>query len=470
MEIDDQVRPELSRLVYNFEMMVHPSATKLMYILLETINDIIEPYVSGKDPKAKESMDAKLSEDLQRFINEIRKEILHNRPCHLGLKTLIEDFDELFHKNTLNVNDLKERVDNQLRVIEKERTDIRLVALEYFGAMNGTTLKISKYVEQVADELIRRKKVDSKTPLVQYLSNIRRDEANINVLLYGLSELVIKALGGLKDLIIKSLLKNNDIVDLVHLHKDEIEKTASTLIKMFVCEGQPKTITGKNDRLTYHDGTKYAIELHRRGFSNVVIIPDLVAGSLLNDVSREGGFFIDYVMLGVNGLEYIPTVSANPRNARFFHSGGHLAIAALTKSLQLHNCGKASLPRLILVLSRSKCAKNSSNQGEVCSSEADNTEHAPYILKEGYLFRTRKDDAPVRTQPFLIRDEDIRTELLDAGISLYNCREDSVMLSMVDDIIADGKYFIDIGKDDVLDAFRNWVYGDVSVSRSAGGR
>jgi hypothetical protein len=460
MAIDDQIRPELSRLVYNFEMMVHPSATKLMHILLDTINDIVEPSASGKDNANRESTKGKLLEDLQRFLKEIRMEILENRPCHLGLERLIGDFDQLFRNPQILPSDIKKKVDHEIAVLEKERQDVRVAALDYFTNISRTDAKVWAFAGEVARVLDQRKELESKTTLVDRLRNSMPDSAYINILLYGLSELVIKAISGLRDLVVRRLLGNSSIVGLVQLHKDDIEKIASTLVRIFVCEGQPKTITAKNDRLTYHDGTKYALELHRRGFNNVTIIPDLVAGSLLNDASSEGGSFMDYVMLGMNGLEYVPEVeSQNSRNARFLHSTGHLAIATLARNLKPLGQDKGNMTRLILVLSNSKCAKSNVDHPKLCDSGTETVENGYPILKEGFFFRTGRGSKPIRTQPFLIRDEDVRAELFDAGISLYNPREDSVMLTMVDDIIADGVHFINIADDKVLNNFREWLYG-----------
>lgn len=455
MEIDEQVRPELSRLVYNFEMMVHPSATKLMHILLETINDIIEPY---KDLDADKGINDKLSEDLQRFIKEIREEILDNRRCHLGLKRLIDDFDKLFHNKKTCIKDLKERVDTEIENLDKERDAVRAAAFKYLGMVGGDngSSKVLNYTAKVRNALEKRNDLQSWTSLSEYLSSIIQDGNYINVLVYALSELVIKSICGFRDHVIKILLEDSSIREKIRPHKDNIEEIASTLIRVFVCEGQPKTITGKNDRLTYHDGTKYAIELHRRGFNNIMIVPDLVAGSLLSEISGNNRCFIDYVMLGMNGLEYIS--AEQPMSAHFLHSSGHLAIAALTRSVKLQGNGRKDKPRLILVLSRSKCAINQDDH-EALSKSSNASRSDDITVREGFRFWTRNGSRPIRTQPFFIRDEDVRAELFNAGISLYNPREDSVMLAMVDDIIADGECFIDISNGDILEGFRKWLYG-----------
>ena len=478
MEIDDQVRPELTRLVYNFEMMVHPSSTKLMRILLQTMHDIIAPHRRNCTASIKQ----KVLDDLRRFMKEIREEILDNRRCHFGLKRLIDDFDALLNDRKLSIDELGKRVSGELKKLEDERRKVRSTASRYFKEIDfsddqnskitkyvetvRSTLKeidssddqnseITKHVETVGSTLEEEEGTDSPRSLSDRLREKMSDGDYINVLLYGLSELVIKAICGFRDFVINCLLRDESVRESIQHHKDTPEAIASTLMRIFVCEGQPKTITAKNDRLTYHDGTKYALELHRRGFSNIMILPDLVVGNLLNERHSENQPSLDYVLLGTNGLEYVGDVE--PRKAHFLHSSGHLAIAALTTSLKL-----GPKPRLILVLSRSKCAlKDDKELLRITDRRSETT------VKEGFRFVTRREP-PMRTQPFLIRDEDIRAELFAAGIRLYNPREDSVELTMVTDIIADGECFIGIDKDEPLESLRKWLYPESDNGRSTG--
>lgn len=468
MVIDNQILPEICRLVNNFEMMAHPSASKLIQIVLQTILDIISPYETScensNNPISKKVLISKchrmstvnknkdsLKKDIQNFIQEIDREIISNRPCHVGIKRLVNELNALVSNNNLTISQLSNEIKNKLDAIKNERSRIRTSAAEYFidnrSRIYGKNNKNDAYDERLVE--------------------LFPENVCFNILVYGYSELVIKALCGFRDVIIKTILHNytkKNITE-IRIHKDNIEKAASSRFRIYVCEGQPKTITAQNDALVYHDGTRYALELNRRGFTDIIIIPDLVVGRLLRDDSVRG---IDFVMLGVNGLEYIS--ESKLWCARFLHSSGHLAVAALTSFI--HACEKqqddpsVGRTRLVLVLSASKCTVTPDSNGaankinNTTGENIDSCAAGDVTEKEGYKFWQRCQEEAIRMQPFLARDEELRKELYKAGIRFYNPREDSVSLSMVNDIVADGNFFRDIHEKSTLDNFRKWLYGN----------
>ena len=493
MVIDNQVLPEIVRLVNNFEMMTHPSSTKLICIVLQTLLDILEPNQNNiknvwhckgtcDDGDHDQTLD-RLTQDVHEFIREIECQILRNRPCHLGLKKLVDKLKGLV--STKSLRELLDYVKQEFENINKVRSNVRLTAERYLIVPKPSNNEghVEKLLAVNNPELDF---VEGEYIYDEKFEKLFKGKECINILVYGYSELVIKALCGFRDTVIRKVVRefSKKPVGDLRLHKVDLEKKASSKFRIFVCEGQPKTITAQNDALVYHDGTRYALALSRRGFINVVIIPDLVAGTLLGGYG-DSGAKIDFVMLGTNGLQL------GSNKPRFLHSSGHLAVATLarfyqnsiqdessnsTGSTQSKHHGDQGKPKIILVLSASKCSEGDeackeekreeeaqeSSQSPGCLNNKGHKEMQPCIkgeivIKEGYRFWKSYSNEAIRLQAFLARDEKIREELEEFEISFYTPREDSVELNMVDDIIADGKFFRDIDKGSNIEELKKWV-------------
>jgi hypothetical protein len=361
MVIDDQVLPEIIRLADDLDMIVHPSATRLILLLLDTVRHIIDRYFSPPDKgdrckpddcnsdTCKNSpicqMPKLVKKEVKEFITEIQEQVLKKRKCHLGLQRIVERLDDATSKN---VSDVKRVVDFWRNEIEEERRKIRLYAYTYFKEQVDIDEKCKDEWKFIEDRI--------KTAIQQVISTEKPDEDKdgdkdryVTILLYGYSELVIKALSGFRDAVIQKVItslhdqfvnaKNeNDehkLKFINNLHKINMEEIASHVFRIFVCEGQPKTITAQNDTLQHHDGTRFSIALGRKGFKNVIIIPDLVAGRLLSGASLNSKeksnrkSHIDFVLLGVNGLKLY--TDAHTDNI-FLHSSGHISLAKLKES------------------------------------------------------------------------------------------------------------------------------------------
>ncbi len=509
MIIDDQIFPELLLLANNFDMISHPSATRLMYMVLVTVQRILQrhPFSEDKadgiddcrgngltDGNCKSEDDEavatsmhcnqkykSLKSELQEFFDELECEVLQNRRCHLGLSRLVTKLkDSLLKDSIFTFTGLVWR---EKKNIDIERKGIRNIASRYFGRFLGSLstpqieavdLKNGKEKpvpgSQADDGIIDESRI---TDLIR--ENIRKklnpkitDSANgqsakviakrrINIMVYGYSELVIKALCGFRDQMVKRTLRViNEEEELVRIHKLNIEAEASDIFRIFVCEGQPKTITAPNDALDYHDGTRYASALARRGFTKIIILPDLVAGSLLQRSSLEQLPQIHFVMFGANGLEFQSQDAKSRKGTNrvvrdlFRHSSGHLAIAALTAHLRAEDA--KNNPKLVLVIGSSKCAPYDSAAERFVT-------HDPRAIgvvqeKYGYRFWSVFAGESVRTDPFLVRDETVRKELRDHGIFLYNPREDAVPLSMVDDVILEFAHYSNLKDEENLKTFR----------------
>lgn len=528
--IDDQIFPELLLLANNYEMISHPSATRLMYIVLITTQRILQKHLSPEiniydlsflekfckstqisceselffiDPIRCNQKYKALRNELNVFFEELRCEILENRKCHVGLKLLINKLSRSLSEDSIIAFTIM--VSREKQIIDKERKGVRRVSAHYFDeylTKNSLLHTVPPVDQQPAENKLdepnelyfREVNIDTfedstvfynqidTSPILDLIQeniieklcskvyNSKRDQTEtviknrrINILLYGYSELVIKSLCGFRDRVVDLLIQviaNENLP--IKIHKVKLEAEASNIFRIFVCEGQPKTITAPNDALDYHDGTRYATALARRGFNKIFIIPDLAAGSLLNNARRTNFPHIHLVMFGANGLEFNnQNYSSNEhkpnsnqldtlKEDKFRHSSGHLAIAALT--CQIRENKSARYPRLVLVIGSSKCAPIGSFVQEQDPDEtnqenlADNyfSKAGKIFEKYGYLFCSLVEGESIRTDPFLVRDETIRKELRDLGILLYNPREDEVSLQMVDDVILEFGFFLNL--------------------------
>jgi hypothetical protein len=522
MVIDDQVFPEIIRLADDLDMITHPSATKLIFLLLETIAHIIERHLSSLnksagccadcsnknsgtgigvcpvDPQDSDvcQMPKLIKREIKDFLVEIKEQVISQRKCHIGLERLIEHLDRKVEHGS--IKEITEFIRRQQNRIKNERRRVRAYSYQYF--CNGDIYTVKKNtINDRIKHLINDAMIPKKQEMMAQGSETTEtagaakedksfqwdDKTNyINILVYGYSELVIKSLTGFRDVVIGMVIRqladihddfkckdlNNPFdplesipVNSIKMHKISIEGVASRIFRIFVCEGQPKTITAPNDTLQYHDGTRFAVALSRRGFNNVIVIPDLVAGSLLKRTQKHlpkvGSVpigigeaevsvdetapvleppKIDYILLGVNGVRLSKD---NPQEDVFLHSSGHMAIASLAHHLsKIEGEDPTFTPRLVLVLSISKCKFYQKSRNDSASNSAlttGNGSKKEFETRQGYRFWKGYGVERTRKEPFLARDAEVRNELFECNIALYNPREDAVELSMVDDIISD---------------------------------
>ena len=371
---DAQALNDIGSLVMNYDIMTHPSATRLLEIVILGLANILGFSLSrnGRAAAFQTSQDAiqKIKHG-EGFLDLVSENILGSRRCHLGLRELISRCRAL-----LNEKDNLNQVADELAIIYKGYHDNRK--------------KIRKHSQKIFEKLLKEKPLGNELP-------------DLNILLYAYSELVTRALCGLRDFLI---LKQYPGCEPRKLYNSDIEKEVSNRIRIFVCECQPKTQTDYQDRLSYHDGCQYALYLHRRGFTNLVIIPDIIAGTIFTRIK------IDFVLVGANGIT----------DTHFLHSAGHLGIITLARSIPKKPC-------VILVTTWDKYKGNTGLHDG--SSDPDR-----YKL-EGCLFRTIRECGCNRHHIWLTRDDAIFRRVSEGGICLSNPREDCIPISDVDYIITE---------------------------------
>lgn len=382
--LDNQMLNDLRELVINYDIMMAPSASRLLDIILSTTANILGfSLVKGNKPVPffiipKNDIET-TSNNVSNFLISIEKNILQSRPCHLGLINLIENCKKYTNK-------LKDK-----------------------KSINNAIQEINAIYQNHHNS--RGKIRDNAKDCFRFVTNKEQTEANYNILLFGYSELATKAICGLRDLLLE---KTYNISEPKMIYGSPLEQSISDKIRIFICEGQPKTQTNYNDRLIYHDGSQYAFYLSQRGFKNLVIIPDILAGTIMRSLE------VNFVILGANGVtkEY------------FTHSAGHSAIVDLAQTEKAFS--KKNL-YILLVSNKEKFFSN----GDL--KIAENSKDG-IIEIEGCLFSTFKNLPSNRTHSWMTRDTKLIEKIYDSNISFLNPREDKVAIDKVDYIISDSGY------------------------------
>lgn len=402
--IDKQTLNDLLGLVMNYDILVAPSASKLLEMILITIANISGYHVKKDESPLKFSDETdknKITKDINEFLNKLGINVLAKRSCHLGLKSLIKKCKKI--SNDYLPNNLGGFID-QINVLFQNhhncRREIRNQAEFFFGNL----IADSNLSVDISDD---------------------ESEPNINILLFGYSELVIKALCGFRDYLIHKHINPN--VKPQSLYNSDLEETISNRFRIFICEGQAKTQTAPRDRLLYHDGYSFAVALSKRNFRNIIIVPDIVVGNIIENNN------INLVMVGANGFT----------KKCFKHSAGHGTVINLIKEYINRNQPTEStvFPILTLVVSTDKWS--GSDDPEEKSNKSRNNKNNDKINIEGYCFWKGLGNTKIRENIWMTRDKNIYDEIQkDCGkIMFYNPREDVVPIEYLDYIISDVGYF-----------------------------
>lgn len=394
--VDSQLLNDLRALITNYDIMVFPTASKLMEMILVTAANILGFSLDEKKDQPVAIKDLREPPNrlkrIEEFLTTAKRQILSNRPSHLGVKRLLEAL-ETARNDLPGVEEVKqlEQLAAQILGIYKEhrhsRRRVREQAMLFFED--------------------RFERADYR-------------DREFNILLYGNSELVTKALCGFRD----ALLRAGGEMNPLDVANSEAERRASQRLRLFVCEAQPKTQTSIGDRLTYHDGAQYSLHLKRYGFTNLIVIPDVIAGHVLQHIP------VDFVVLGADGVT----------PGYFMHSAGHSSIVSLAWECRASGaeteCGKATI---VLVTSHQKWVEK---------PESDVTE--PHLTNEtvlvdgclfwrGLLYGSGSNvvRAGSREHVWIARDPEVLKKLCSEGIAFFNPKGDIIPINRVDFIITD---------------------------------
>ncbi len=441
--LTDQTMNELLELTMNLDIVGEPSASKLVEMILKTATNIAGSYlIKGKKPeKIKGFLEYRpdentIKEKIDEFITKTSDDLLKRRPCHIGLKKLLDHCQDSI-KNTEDSIDKSLNKHQESTKTEEDSNPIKkLVDLmdDLFQRNHNNLIEIRKNATEFFKEepgLIDKVKVShSKEKEVEV-----EVEVGVNVLLYGYSETVIEALCGFRDALICEYVGSH--FDFKEYHGSKIEDKISNRFRIFICEGQPKTQTAYGDKLIYHDGIEYSKALKKRRFKNIIILPDIVVS---NVIKNRG---IHYFLVGANGFT----------NKVFKHSAGHESIVNIINyQRKVQKEQNRVLPKIVLVASSEKYGSSADSEKNKCEeSKCEESKHSV----DGFTYWKSSKNESVRSHVWISRDKAIYKEIHDnEHIMFYNPKEDNVPIEELDWIISD-KTFHKISSDNPKDLEEN---------------
>ncbi|MDY6879164.1 MAG: HD domain-containing protein [Thermodesulfobacteriota bacterium] len=389
--VPEQTTTDLIEMVANYDILVHPSASKLLEMILQTIANIsgyhLQKNVGAiKITSEKKPNVSKIKKDLSEFLDIISRELIKSRPCHYGLIKLVNECAH-YYKEYLEVDNLTGFGNNVTKLFldhHRYRHKIRTNASEFFK--NNSNDKTHQ----------------------------KETNKQIVIVLYGYSELTIKAICGFRDSILQELYPDTKRKD---FYNHNIESDISERFIFFICEGQPKTITAPQDKLVYHDGIRYASALENRKFTNIVMIPDAAVGTILNNYN------VDYILVGANGFD----------KSSFIHSAGHASII----NLALHNkiVKRCNKPYIVLSTTKEKFKPSADQKRVDCVTNST----GPELSDSGVNFY--RSHLSGRERLWFIRDPQAINQFCGENISIFNPREDIIPIKDLDFVISDSGWF-----------------------------
>ena len=398
--LDNQMETDLREIIFNYDIMMAPSASKLLNMILIIIANILDFDLRKSKPKETYKDPGNKLKKIEEFLSIIKNDIISSRPCHLGLRKLVSDVDEKLATN--DIKELIKLIDDRYQKHQRLRSEIRQNAMNFF-----TCKVLNSHNNQEGD--------NPKT-------------AKVNILLYGYSELAVKAICGFRDALIDDnypCIKDKHQEDSnkfsKKIYSSSLEESVSNDIRVFICDGQPKTQITESNYL-YHDATQYALYLYERNFKNIIIIPDIIAGSILRC------FDIDFLVVGANGIT----------RKVFRHSGGHLGLIKLVKSLNETKQEEEKKTKIILVTTSEKIEINTTNEEEVES--ANDNDHKTKDVEGFQMYKLPIECGRNRDHLWLMNDMELMKRLSDTSILFANPREDKIEINDIDYIIIDNQY------------------------------
>lgn len=383
--ISEQTANDLIEMVANYDILVHPSASKLLEMVLLTISNICGYHMVKYEKPQKFSLNrngskSRIFKELNDFLSKIESELVSSRPCHYGLSNLITLCNEY------------------VKVLEKDKD-------------------IDKFLNSIAQvysshhEFRHNIRVNASSLFEKKLLQMDDEKEKFIIVLYGYSELSIKAICGFRDSI---LLQKYPSSEPKEFYNHNYEFKISNKFMIFVCEGQPKTVTATQDKMIYHDGVRYAEALKNRNFDNVIMIPDAVIGNIFKN------FEVDLVLVGANGFD----------SEYFVHSSGHASVINLGLYHKFAN--KCINPLIVLTTTKEKfLAKTSKKQKNKAAKKTVDDSSDNKII----FYEDSKVDG--REKLWFLRDAQVIKQLSENNIYLFNPREDRIPIKDLDYIITD---------------------------------
>lgn len=439
VEFDKKLVQDVRSVINYYHLFDNPSSSALINLILESIDGILmnEDTLFYKS----NTSDLKILDDVKKLIYDIESNVTKKRSRHTGIVNLLENANKIIEKGS--VNELRRWVEKEEMSLKAKRRALRSQSFNYFN----------------------ENKIDNQ-------------KEKYNILLYGYSELVMKSICGFRDYVIVNIIKDHcEKID-AHMrkkiypgvnkkilkskknhkymkkfmetgedprgyftqiplfHKEYFEDTASKSFRIFCCEGQPKNHTSPSGRLLHHDGSSFALSLAERGFNEIYVIPDAIAGSLVSRFDRNNDLpRIDYVFIGANGFE----------NKYFQHSAGHSMIISLAQFAKYFNSCDTSenkisgvkKPIVILSLMDNKYGELRKRRKDNYNKRTDKV-----VVNDGWKFLRNFDNEVARYHSFFTQDQEVKRALGSFGrkVLIYNPREDQISFDHVDVVLTENGF------------------------------
>lgn len=425
------------------DLLHHPSSSGLSNLLLEGVRGVLESHKSPSGHGAT-SAPQPVIDAVGRFVEDVEREVVRSRPGHTGLRGLIRGIKEAASADPSAL----------IRGIQKAASADQS-ALEVWVRFQQWKLR----------EARRALRCSASQFVLHGLEGGRPDpDRPFDVLLYGYSELVVKALCGFRDAVLSRLsgeyqkcweaslrprvatlpwgdpeelfaafntAERQAISESKLFYEAQLERDASAAFRIFVCEGQPKNRTDWGGRIVYHDGVSYARSLAAHGFTNLFVVPDADAGTLIGPFQQcEGAPRVDLVMVGANGFD----------ESTLTHSAGHTALVAQAKFAQRQGQerdGSDGLPRPAVVLAVT--TDKYSSEGQPPSTGRRRPPETGFVEQDGWRFRRSFGAEAVAFNVFVSQDQALRDRLREEGwpFAFYNPRQDRYAISCVDVVVTE---------------------------------
>lgn len=423
IESDRQLMIDIKGLLANYDVLSNPTGTSMTGLILDTINNIITPpydysHAYDKDSLCDQYIDNSTKQSLTNFINEVKRNNAYTTECNYGLKNIMNQITNYDIDNDIKL--IHATVKKQISMLRDGRKAIRCQAKDYFSK------EIISISDNSGNNLLETIQLDN--------NGFRKEMIKpFNILMFGYSGVVIKSLCGFRDAIIDLLmsvyLKNEKSIPAC---KMEFEKTASVFFRIFICETQTKTQITHNGELIYNEGIKYARKIREYGFSDIVIIPDSIAGTLIvgshnlpaaeaQDANGLHVSQIHFIMLGANGYN----------DNIFYNTAGTSMIVKLANMIK-HNGNL--FPKVVLSALTYKYIDGKEEKQEETKKRIPENEWG-FLRNDGLLFRKHYSDELVREKLFIPLDDETRNILFKSEISFYNPREEKINMNNYVDVV-----------------------------------
>jgi len=263
---------EISGIISDLDIVFSPNTSKVIEKSLDSIASIC----NIKFEKAEH-----FHNQMEQLLSYLKK-ILEERPCHVGLRTLIIELKEIFDEFDIQYH----RADNKDISVEK----IKQCQDTMIDKIDGIRRDREIYLEKLKD------KCKEKVLLEDFE----------NIILFAYSEMVTSFL--------------SEYGKHYPAWKEEV--------KLYVLECGGKRRLTYNNNIEYNDGLHYALQLSRHDFKNIKLMPDTSFSSLAYNLKKNNENNRSLVLFGVNGID--------EESHDCGHTSGHLMIAITANHFKIY--------------------------------------------------------------------------------------------------------------------------------------